>query len=58
MRIVPYMPLSTTTNTTPARCRIAVASSCPFIRKQPSPFHETTVRSGWSSFAAIAAGTP
>ena len=36
----------------------AVASSCPLIRKSPSPLRQTTGRSGRSSFAAIAAGTP
>jgi hypothetical protein len=32
--------------------------SWPFIRKQPSPFHETTVRCGWTSLAATTDGTP
>jgi hypothetical protein len=52
------MPLSTTTNTTASPYCAAVASSCPFIRKQPSPFQETTRRCGQIALAATAAGTP
>src|SRR5439155_23996094 len=58
MRIVPYIPLSMTMKMTFARYCTAVASSCPFIWKQPSPFHDTTMRSGCTIFAATAAGTP
>jgi len=52
MRMVPYMPLSTTTITTLAPCCTAVANSWPFIRKQPSPANDTTRRLG----AAILGG--
>src|SRR5665811_1985267 len=55
MRMVPYMPLLTTMKITLAPYCTAVASSCPHIRKQPSPFHDTTVRSGCTILAAIAA---
>ena len=34
----------------------AVASSCPVIMKPPSPQNPTTIRSGWTSLAATAAG--
>jgi hypothetical protein len=37
MRIVPYMPLSSTTMITGILYCTAVANSCPFIRKSPSP---------------------
>ena len=50
------MPLLTTSTTIAAPYWTAVASSWPLIRKSPSPERQTTVRSGWSSFAAIAAG--
>ena len=39
-------------------CRSAVASSPHVIWKQPSPIKQTTGRSGWASFAAIAPGRP
>jgi hypothetical protein len=58
MRIVPYMPLLATIQITGRSYCAAVASSCPVISKQPSPAKHTTVRSGWTSFAAIAAGVP
>ena len=52
------MPLLTTSTTIAASYCTAVASSCPVIRKSPSPAIATTSRSGNSSFAATAAGTP
>ena len=58
MRIVPYMPLSTTSTTTGSWCCTAVASSFADIRKSPSPAMQTAVRPGCTAFAAIAAGTP
>ena len=42
----------------PAPYCTAVASSCPVIRKSPSPAKQTTVRSGCTILAATAAGTP
>ncbi|MNE93877.1 hypothetical protein D3C80_1917820 [compost metagenome] len=58
MRMVPYMPLLTTRKITRASCWMAVASSWPFIMKQPSPAKLSTVRPGAASAAAMAAGTP
>jgi hypothetical protein len=58
MRMVPYIRLFTTMTTIARPCCTEVASSCPVIRKQPSPANATTGRSGWASLAAIAAGTP
>ena len=58
MRIVPYMPLLTTSTTIGELSCTAAASSCPLIRKSPSPATQTTIRSGWTTFAATAAGTP
>ena len=58
MRMVPYMPLSTTTTMTGSSYCTAVANSCPVIRKSPSPANAITVRSGASRFMPIAAGTP
>ena len=43
MRMVPYMPLLTTSEITGSPYWTAVAISCPCIRKQPSPANETTV---------------
>ena len=40
-----------------APIRFAVSSSWLFIRKAPSPARATTLRSGWTSLAAIAPGT-
>jgi hypothetical protein len=57
MRIVPYMPLFTSSTTGFAPCCTAVASSWPVIMKSPSPVTATTTRSGWRSFAATAAGS-
>ncbi len=37
--------------------RLAVSSSWLFIRKAPSPASATTLRCGWTSFAAIAPGS-
>jgi hypothetical protein len=37
MRMVPYMPLLSSTMMLLAPCCTAVASSWPFIRKSPSP---------------------
>jgi hypothetical protein len=46
MRMVPYMPLfSSTMMLLPPYCA-AVASSCPFIRKSPSPAIVKAVRPG------------
>ena len=39
-----------------APIRFAVSSSWLFIRKPPSPHSATTLRSGWTSLAAIAPG--
>src|SRR5690349_820010 len=58
IRIVPYIPLSTTRMTIGNSYCTAVASSCPDMRKSPSPETHTTVRSGATAFAATAAGTP
>jgi len=58
MRMVPYMPLFTITMITGASYCTAVASSWPVMRKSPSPAKQITVRSGCTSLAAIAAGTP
>ena len=52
MRMVPYMPLSTITMMIGRSYCTAVANSCPFIRKSPSPAKHTTVRSGWRRFIA------
>ena len=38
--------------------RRAVSSSWLFIRNAPSPTTATTLRSGWTSLAAIAPGMP
>src|SRR5262249_36517008 len=58
MRIVPYMALLKRRMIGPTPAASAVASSCPVIRKPPSPQNPTTSRSGWTSLAATAAGTP
>lgn len=58
MRIVPKWPLFTTSTMIASPYWIAVASSLPAIMKQPSPASATTVRCGYSDFAASAAGTP
>ena len=52
----PYIPLLTTITTIARPSCAAVASSSPHIWKPPSPMKQTTVRSGWRSFAATAAG--
>ena len=52
------MPLFTTMTITLAPYCMAVAISCPVMRKSPSPAKATTVRCGSAIFAAIAAGTP
>ena len=36
----------------------AVANSGELITKSPSPVKQRAIRSGWTSFAAIAAATP
>ena len=38
--------------------RTAVSSSCEFIMKPPSPQMAMTLRSGWTSLAAMAEGSP
>src|SRR5437868_5822401 len=43
---------------TAVRSCTAAASSCALIRKSPSPATQTTTRSGWTTLAATAAGTP
>ena len=58
MRIVPYMPLSTTSTITDNPYWTAVASSEEAIMKSPSPARQTTSLSGKTAFAARAAGTP
>ena len=58
MRMVPYDPLLTTMRMMGSRYCTAVASSWPVIRKSPSPEKAITVRSGYTDFAATAAGTP
>ena len=58
MRIVPYMPLSSTITMTGQSYCTAVASSWPFIMKSPSPAKATAIRSGSCRFAMTAAGTP
>src|SRR5207249_4060640 len=58
IRIVPYIPLLTTSTTIDSSSWTAPASSCPLMRKSPSPETQTTVRSGWTTLAAIAAGMP
>src|SRR6202042_3145437 len=58
MRIVPYMPLSISTTMIGRPYCTAVANSCPFIRKSPSPAKQTTVRFGNRRCAPIAAGRP
>jgi len=58
MRMVPYMPLLTTMKITGALYCMAVASSWPFIRKQPSPAMQMTGVSGLTILAATAAGAP
>ncbi len=52
------MTLSNTITTMPSLWASAAASSCPFIRKSPSPASATTVRSRSAIFAATAAGNP
>ena len=54
--IEPYCWFSQMTFTNGVFSRIAVSSSWQFMRKPPSPLTVTTLRSGWTSFAAIAAG--
>ncbi|MNF01964.1 hypothetical protein D3C80_2010440 [compost metagenome] len=56
--MVPYMLLLTTITMMLAPYCLAVASSCPFIMKQPSPAKAMTVRFGSTSLAATAAGVP
>src|SRR5215470_4242562 len=58
MRIVAYMPLSTSRITIGSRYCTAVASSGELMTKSPSPVKQTTIRSGWTSCAATAAGRP
>ncbi|KRD99917.1 hypothetical protein ASE63_10405 [Bosea sp. Root381] len=58
VRMMLYIPSSTTMNRIFRPHCVAVASSCPFIMKQPSPATETASRSGKASLAAIAAGAP
>ena len=58
MRMVPYMPLFTTTKMVFAPCWTAVPISCPFIWKQPSPLKDTTTRPGWRTAAETPDGTP
>ena len=58
MRIVPYIPLFTTTATKLAPYWTAVAISCPVMRKSPSPQRANTGRFGSASLAATAAGYP
>ena len=57
MRMVPYTPLFSTTTMVRAPYWWAVASSCPFIRKSPSPAMVTTVRPVVMA-QAMPAGTP
>ena len=45
------------TTVTFAPIRFAVSSSWLFMRKPPSPHNATTLRSGWTSLAAIAPGS-
>jgi hypothetical protein len=52
------LPLSTTITSRSSPRAAAVASSCPFIRKSPSPDTQTTGRSWKRSAAATAAGRP
>ena len=52
------MPLSISTTMIGRPYCTAVANSCPFIRKSPSPAKQTTVRFGNSRCAPIAAGKP
>src|SRR6516164_11658066 len=56
--MVPYIALLNTRTIGPTPSSIEVASSCPVIIKPPSPQKPTTSRSGWTSLAATAAGTP
>ena len=55
--IEPNWEFSQITLTIGVRSRTAVSSSCTFIRKPPSPLTVTTLRSGWTSLAAIAVGS-
>ena len=58
MRMVPYMPLSTTITISGSSYCTAVANSWPVIMKSPSPQNATTVRSGCARFIATAEGRP
>ena len=55
--IEPYWRFSQITLTIGVRSRTAVSSSWTFMRKPPSPLTVTTLRSGCTSFAAIAVGS-
>src|SRR5437867_4490200 len=55
--MTPRRSSTRTTQTIAVPSRFAVSSSCTFIRKPPSPAKATTLRSGKSSFAAIAPGS-
>src|SRR3954451_23728963 len=55
--IDPYWLFSQTMFTIGVFRRTAVSSSWQFMRKPPSPLTVTTLRSGWTSFAAIAQGS-
>ena len=55
--IEPYWLFSQITFTNGVFSRMAVSSSWQFMRKPPSPFTVTTLRSGCTSLAAIAAGS-
>ena len=54
--ITPKRPSTSTTHTIATPSRFAVSSSWMFMRKPPSPENATTVRSGRTSFAAMAPG--
>ena len=58
MRIVPYMPLSTTRTTIGSSCCTAVASSEAVIRKQPSPATRRRCGRGARPWRRRAAGRP
>ena len=55
--IEPYCEFSQITLTIGVLSRTAVSSSWQFMRKPPSPLTVITLRSGWTSLAAIAVGS-
>ena len=55
---MPKWPLFIRKTLTGISCWAAVANSCTFITRLPSPARQTTVSSGQATLAPIAAGRP